>query len=307
MGRNALIWAAFITIGGLGIGLLFRFVLTPSRYRAVAAKLGKRQHVPHSLPSSSLGISDTRRHTSLDYRARRVGRVLAAIAALLLLGAFVLLQLSLSVTVVTLGILALLVGITFLPPGWIPAGARQVIFNVGNSVVCITLTLGSLAVANGILNPGALAGAWRSTSWVVVRDDPHFINRSVPTAWAFAVKDGCFGQRCDLYAQARDAAGQLVIGPLVLKPGADGTYSGRSMRPNDCVDSQDHSIVKVSNGYNLTTLYRFEPGPYVGLPGRQRPNTFTTEITDTDISTPEAKTKNCPDTFEVYRGMAERR
>jgi hypothetical protein len=193
MGRNTLIWAAFITIGGLGIGLLFRFVLTPARGRALAAKLGKRQQIPHSLPSSSFGISDTGGHASPVYRSRRFTRVFAAIAAVLLLGAFVLLQLSLSVTLVTVGILASLVGITFLLSGRIFAGAHQVIFNVGNSVVCITLTLGSLAVANGILNPGALAGAWRSTSWVVVRDDPHAINWRDPSAWELAAKNGCLG------------------------------------------------------------------------------------------------------------------
>ena len=306
MGRNALIWAAFITVGGLGIGLLFRFVLTPSRLRAVTAKLGRRQHIPHSPGSSAPGISDTGGRASSDYRSRRVGRVLAGIAVMLLLGAFVLLQLSLSVTVVTLGILALLVGITFLPAGWISA-VRQVVFNVGNSVVCITLTLGSLAVANGILNPGAIAGVWRSTSWVVVRDDPRFNTRSVPTAWELAVKDGCLGQRCDLDARARDAGGHIVIDPVVLKPGADGSYSGQSIESDDCVDSQDPSIIVVSKGVNVTLLYRLEPGPYVGLPGRQRPTTFTIEIRQTGKSTPEAKAKNCPDTYEVYRGTAERR
>jgi len=304
MGRNALIWAAFITIGGLGIGLLFRFVLTPSRLRAVAAKLGRRQHIPHSPVLSSPGISDRGGYARLDYRSRRVSRVLAAVAVMLLLGAFVLLQLSLSVTVVTMGILALLVGITFLPSGWIVA-ARQVVFNVGSSVVCITLTLGSLAVANGILNPGALAGAWRSASWVVVRDDPHVINLAVPTVWELAVKGSCLGQRCDLSAQARGAGARIVIGPVALKPGADGSYSRRLMRLVDCVETQDRVVV-VSKGYNWTTLYRLKPGPYVGLPGRQRPTTFTIEITDTAKSTPEGKAKNCPDTFEVYRGTAER-
>jgi hypothetical protein len=80
------------------------------------------------------------------------------------------------------------------------------------------------------------------------------------------------------------------------------------MESEDCVDLQDPSVIRVSKGYNDTLLYRFEPGPYVGLPGRQRPTTFMIEITDTGKSTPEAKANgDCPDVLEVYRGTAERR
>jgi hypothetical protein len=133
MGRHTLVWVAFITIGGLGIALLFRYVLTPARGRAVAAKLSRRNRVPHSEPLSASpgGISGASGSAAPDDRDRRVTRVLAAIAASLLLVAFLLLQLTLSVTVVTAGILALIVGITFLPSGWVARGAQQVLFKRG--------------------------------------------------------------------------------------------------------------------------------------------------------------------------------
>jgi hypothetical protein len=140
-----------------------------------------------------------------------------------------------------------------------------------------------------------------------VQDDPHQINLDAPSAWELAAKDGCFGQRCNYDLQALSAEGQVIVGPVVLKPTADGSYRGRSIFSGDCVDLQDPSTVAVPNGYNDTELYRLEPGPYVGMPPRQRPTTFTIAITEIGTSTPEAKAKaNCPDVYEVSRGTAER-
>jgi hypothetical protein len=311
MSRNSLVWVAFITVGGVMVGLLLRFVFTRERWRGAKVRGGREagdgvrnQSDPSSAPDAH-DSKPTRRPPSAAV-LRRVIRVVVSLAAVLLLAAFILLQLSLSVTVVSVSVLALIVGVSFFPSTWASEGLRHLLVTVGNSTVCITLTLASSAVANGLLTPGALGGTWQSTSWATVHDDPHAINFSQPMAWGLAVKNGCHGQRCSYDAQARDAGGQVVIGPVVLRPQADGTYSGRWEGPGNCVDLQDSTIVKVPRGYVNTFLYRLEPGPYVGLPGRQRPKMFTIQLTWTGKSTPEAKAQNCPDLFEVTRGTAQR-
>jgi hypothetical protein len=66
------------------------------------------------------------------------------------------------------------------------------------------------------------------------------------------------------------------------------------------------SSSRLAGGEDVTAIYRFEPGPYVGRPGRQRPTTVRIEVTQNAKATAAAKARSCPDSFEVFRTGAER-